>query len=254
MKIKEFNELDLYTANIISIIGSGITPKMMYANKLLTSMHDKLKESIVDKNNQLIVTSNKFKLTIFSYDYIQNYERDMRYLSVHRSLDNLEDYYLIKKYNYYKNKNLELEIVLIDQNLMPHTIQKNKYLRKLFKNYKKFNLIIIFYTYHVIEFKNFSCNYSLLLRDDFESSQQRIYDMYYKDHVKFNKFKKIYKEITKESDTALSYANAMVVYNNIKGRFYKMNKFYNANAERRKKKQEASDYDAMSDESNIRFF
>ena len=245
MEIKEFNELELYKPNIISIVGSGITPKMMYSNKLLISMHDKLK-----LNKQ----ANKFKLTIFSYDYIQNYEREMHYISIHRSLDNLEDFYIMKKYNCNKNKNLELEIVLLDQNLMQHNIEKNKYLRKLFRNYKKFNLVIIFYTYGIGKFKDFTCNYTLLLRDGYDSSQQQIYDMYYKDYVKFDKFKKIYKEITKESDNPMLSTNVMVVHENLNGQFYRMNKLSNANAERRKNKQETSNYDALCDDSNIRFF
>jgi hypothetical protein len=84
-----FDELKLYEPNLISITGSGLTNKSIFANKLIISIHDKLQ-----KNNDNI----NFYLTIFTYDLFQTYINNLYNLTIYRSFEKLKDFYLMKNY------------------------------------------------------------------------------------------------------------------------------------------------------------
>lgn len=239
MKIYGFDELKLYEPNLISITGSGLTNKSIFANKLIISIHDKLK-----KNNDNI----NFYLTIFTYDLFQTYRNNLYNLTIYRSFEKLEDFYLMKNYYLKKNKKLDIEILLIDINITSRTFERNIYLKKIFENYKKLNLIIIYYSYLLYTTNIFTCDYYLLVHDGFSSNLKRIYKYF------FEKYNNTYENFIKTFNYITRNDGVMITNEKYKGKFIKINKLYDEQEERRKLKIADKNYNSLSDESNIRFF
>lgn len=256
IKVKKFDEMEFYKPCIIEIIGSGITPKNIFSNELIISMRDKNKLNMLKTNKKLELLSNPppFHLTIFSYDYIQNYPTSLYNFTLYKSFDKLKDYYLLRKYHYKTKTNLELEIVLIDTNLnFRRGSEHTKYIYKIMKNYKELNIMIIYYSYYMNILINIKPDYYIFMDNCFTDDLQIIYDKFYtNDKYTFSKFKKIYKKITCSDDNHIN--GKMVLRSNSLNEFYKLGTLLNAEKERRKIKYADPNYDPMSDESNIRFF
>lgn len=254
IKIKKFDDMEFYKPCIIEIIGPGITPKNIFSNELIISMQDKNKLNISKTKIELLTNPPQFHLTIFSYDYIQNYPTSLYNFTLYKSFDKLKDYYLLRKYHSKIKTNLELEIVLIDTNLnFRRGNEYTKYIYKMMKNHKKLNILIIYYAYYMNIFIDIKPNYYIFMDNCFTDDLRIIYNKFYtKDKYTFSKFKKIYKKITCCDDNHIN--GKMVLKSNSLNKFYKLGTLLNSEKERKKIKYADPNYDPMSDESNIRFF
>ncbi len=257
MKIYKFNDLNFYKPNLIKIIGPCSMVKEELAKKLIISMHDKYKNKYFPNE----FDNKNFGLTIFTYEQYHNYPKNIKNITTNyypNTLnDKIRDFYLTRKFNIKHKKDLELHIVLFDINLMLHkpNSKRYKYIDKLMLNYKKLNLIIIYYDYFFNNVPNYNIDYTLCLRDDFDSKIKRLYkNNFDTDFVDYQTFKKTFKEITKYkcSFSSNTIDGTMVLKKGVKNKFYKLNKLYCYEEERQRVKRADPNYDCMSDDSNIR--
>ncbi len=262
MKIYKFNDLNFYKPNLIKIIGPGSVLKEELAKKLIISMHDKYKNKYYPNE----FDNKNFGLTIFTYEQYHNYPKNIKNITTNyypNTLnDKIRDFYLTRKFNIKHKKDLELHFILFDMNLISHNPnhRQSKYIDKLMLNYKKLNLIIIYYDYYWLNNDTkYNIDYTLCLRDDSFISTKTMLNYIYKnyfdaDFVDYEKFKETYKEITKYkcSFSSKPTDGVMVLKQGVKNKFYKLDKLYCYEEERQKEKRANPNYDCMSDNSNIR--
>jgi len=236
MQFEDFYEVELYKkSGIISIVGPAVTNKKILASNLIKSIHDRTK-----RDNYMY----KFSITIFSHDVFCDYNRNMGKITINSDWNKLKDYYLIKKYYLKKNKSLDKEILLFDDNVTQFSL-KNKYFQKILANCKKLNLVIIMYSNYFLNFVK--SDFYLLLKDDYSSSQVNIYKKFYKKVMSFDDFKTYFREITKNE-------GIMIFDNKPVKKLKKLARLYDADKERRNYKRQDPNYDVISDESGMRFF
>lgn len=241
MSIYKFNELKLLEKpNIIKIIGPGNYNKHEITKKIIISLYDK--QRINSKTNII-----KFETSIFTYEHIYFFPQHIPEITQYfKKTNNFKDFYLLRKHNVKKNSTIPLHILLVDYNLSCRGT-KDKYFQKLIDNYKKLNLIIIFYEYMLL-LNYMEADYLFLINDHYKSNIKRIYDcLIDNEKMKYDKFKKVFKKITENE-------GIMIIKKDIKDKFYKLNELYDKIKEHNKKKMEDSNYDPLSDESNIIFF
>ena len=254
MKIYKFNDLHFYKPNLIKIVGPGSVVKEHLAKRLIISMHDKYK-NIYYPNE---FTNKNFGLTIFTYEQYQNYPKNIKNITTNyypNTLnDKIRDFYLTRKFNIKHKKELELHIILFDMNLFIHksNSKRYKYIDKLLLNYKKLNLIIIYYDYFTsdndIKYNN---DYILCLQDCLEFNTKYIYKKYFDtNYIDLTTLKQTYKEITKNNFNKMD--GVMVLKKGVKNKFYKLDKLYCYESDRLREKHADPNYDPISDDSNIR--
>ena len=249
MKIYKFDELNLFEKPcVIKIVGPGYSNKNILARNLLISFYDK---TYLNLNSNMIshITDkiNQFTLTIFTNDNINYFPSHMKNYTINFiTSDKFVNFYLLRKYHIKKNPNISIHILLIDYNLSCKR-NKDKYFQKLIDDYKKLNLIIIFYEYY-LSFDYKEANYILAVHDGFESFIESTYEyMIDENYYNYNQYKHIFNKITIGE-------GVMVLKKGKNKKLYKLQKLYNKKKELDKIKMNDKKYDPLSDESNILFF
>lgn len=218
--------------------------------KIIISLHGKITNKNKFSIGINIFDNSKFAITIFSIELQQEYPKQICNITQYYRVDfnkKIKEFYLYRKYCVKKKEKIEPHIILINYNMHSLRKSKNKYFKKLLKNYKLLNLIIIYYDYFLSGL-DFTTDYFLFVHDCFESNINSIYsNLINKYKYDFIQFKKLFDKIT--SDDGI-----MVLRKGTNFNLHKLTNLYNEQEEREKIKRSDPNYNALSDESNIIFF
>lgn len=199
MLIYKFNELKiLEKPNIIKIIGPGHYNKHVITQNIIISLYDR--QRITNYLREHKITIVEFKISLFVDEHIYFFPKHIPEITQYfRKTNGFKDFYLLRKSNIKKNPTAPLEIVVVDYNLSRRGKNENrgkneKYFQKIIDNYKKLNLIIIFYEYSLLS-NYMEADYLFFIEDHFESDIKNIYDFIIDNKkMTYIKFKQIFKK------------------------------------------------------------